>query len=231
MSQQDNQQAIWKEQVGKAAASYVEDGMVIGLGTGSTAFYLLRALAERLQAGLQIKGAVPSSQVTYDLAQQLGIPLTTLDAHPELDLYIDGADEIDPQIQLIKGAGGALLREKVVASCAQRFLVIADHSKLVKYLGERFPLPVEVIPFALTPVRRRLEALGVTVQVRQNSNGNVLTDNQNLILDCTFAQGISDPLWLDVQLHSMVGVVEHGLFLQMATQALIAGPQGLQVLP
>src|SRR5438874_11923927 len=152
------QQDSWKQLAGEAAAKLIEDGMVIGLGSGSTAVYLIYALARRIQAGLSIVGAVPTSKVTAELASDLGIPLTDLDTHPELDLDIDGADEIDGQLGLIKGGGGALLREKIVASAAQRFIVIGDATKQVTQLGLNMPLPIEVIPFAGVPVRRRLEA-------------------------------------------------------------------------
>src|SRR5438132_10720898 len=146
------QQDSWKQLAGEAAAKLIEDGMVIGLGSGSTAAYLIYALARRIQGGLSIVGAVPTSKVTGELASNLGIPLTDLDTHPELDLYIDGADEIDPQLRLIKGAGGALLREKIVASASHRFIVIGDITKSVPQLGKRFPVPVEDSPFAATPV-------------------------------------------------------------------------------
>src|SRR5437660_983722 len=160
MMQHEIQQDSWKQLAGEAAAKLIEDGMVIALGSGSTAAYLIYALARRIQAGLSIVGAFPTSKVTGELASNLGIPLTDLDTHPELDLDIDGADEIDSQLGLIKGGGGALLREKVVASAAQRFIVIADINKQVRQLGLKTPLPVETIPFAATPVRKRLEALG-----------------------------------------------------------------------
>lgn len=227
----DREQDTWKQNAALAAAKLVEDGMVIGLGTGTTSTHLIYALAERIQAGLQIVGAVATSQTTSFLANSLGIPMTDLDAHPELDLYIDGADEVDPQFRLVKGAGGALLREKVVASVSRRFTVIADVTKQVEILGTHAPVPVEVTPFATTPVRRRLEALGAHVQLRQINDGPFITENRNIILDCTFSQGIGNPAQLDAQLHSIVGVVETGLFLNMAQQVIIGGPAGIQLLP
>jgi ribose 5-phosphate isomerase A len=184
-----------------------------------------------LQAGLRIRGAVPTSQETARLATSLHIPLVTLEQYPLLDLALDGADEIDPQLNLIKGGGGALLREKIVATAARRFVVIGDTSKLVTRLGTHFALPVEVVPFALTPVRLRLEALGAQVQLRMHEQQPFLTDNQNIILDCRFPAGIADPLRLQTQIRSIVGVVEHGLFLGMAQQALIGSPDGLKTLP
>lgn len=221
----------YKQVVGGAAADLIEDGMVIGLGTGTTAAFLAQALAERLRQGLSIVGAVPTSQQTAQLAASLGIPLTSLEDYPELDLAIDGADEIDPQLNLIKGGGGALLREKIVAAAARRFVVIGDSSKLVPRLGLHVALPVEVIPFALHPVRRRLEALGARVQPRLHEGHLFMTDNQNAILDCRFPNGIADLLDVQGRIREIVGVVEHGLFLHMAQKALIAGPAGLITLP
>lgn len=219
---------VYKNMVGKAAAELIEDGMVIGLGTGSTATFLVQALALRLQAGLRIVGAVPTSQETAHLATSLDIPLVTLADYPVLDLAIDGADEIDPALNLIKGAGGALLREKVVATAARRFVVIGDSSKLVPHLGTHFALPVEVVPFALSLVRRHLETLGAEVQPRTHNEHLFVTDNQNYILDCRFPTGIAEPARLQASIRAIVGVVEHGLFLGIAQQALIAGPTGLQ---
>jgi ribose 5-phosphate isomerase A len=223
-------QDTWKYLAGAAAAQLVEDGMVIGIGSGSTAAQFIYALAHRINAGLKIVGAVPTSIATEQLASSLNIPLTDLDTHPELDLAIDGADEIDPQLNLIKGGGGALLREKIVASCSQRFVVIADVTKLVPKLNLTTPLPVEVIPFAVTPVRRRIEALGASVQERQLGPGVYHTDNGNVILDCTFPDGIPDPAEVLLHLRSIVGVVETGLFLHMAEQGIIGGPDGVKIL-
>jgi ribose 5-phosphate isomerase A len=227
MALHETQQDMWKRLVGEAAADLVEDGMLIGLGSGSTARAFIRALGQRIQAGLNIAGAVASSQASRDLAASFGILCADLDTYPDLDLYIDGADEIDPRLQLIKGAGGALLHEKVVATVSRNFIVIGDITKQVTQLGNRSPVPVETIPFALTSVRRRLEALGASVQLRQKNEVPFVTESHNFILDCTFPAGISDAPRLDAQLHSIVGVVETGLFLNMAQQALIAGPEGL----
>lgn len=221
----------YKQAAGSAGAGLIENGMVVGLGTGTTAAFLVRSLAERLRGGLRIAGAVPTSQATSQLAASLGIPLVSLERYPELDLAIDGADEIDPQLNLIKGAGGALLREKIVATAARRFVVIGDSSKLVPRLCTRFAVPVEIVPFALGPVRHRLEALGARVHLRMRANQPFLTDNQNYILDCQFPGGIVDPQALQGQIRAIVGVVEHGLFLGMARQALVAGPDGLVTLP
>src|SRR5579885_3574570 len=230
MMQHDIQRDTWKQLAGNAAAKLVEDGMVIGLGTGSTVAYLIYALAQRIHDGLRIVGAVPTSQATYELAQNLGIPLTDLNTHPTLDLCIDGADEIDSQLNLIKGGGGALLREKVVASVSRRFVVIADQTKKVPLLGSLSPVPVEVFPLPLTQLGQRLEALGATVQIRHLGEQIFVTDNHNNIFDCTFPNGIADPVALDAQMQSIVGVLETGLFLHMAQAAIIGGPNGVKVL-
>lgn len=224
-----NPQDTWKQMAGVAAAELIRDGMVVGLGTGSTANCFVQALALRIQQGLQIVGAVSSSQATQTLAASLGIPLTDLDTHPELDIYVDGADEIDPHLCLIKGAGGALLREKIVASAAQRFVVVADPTKRVEQLGHHYPLPVEVVPLAITLVSRKIALLGAQVKLRQIGATPFITDNHNLILDCTFPQGISNPVELDARLHSIVGLVETGLFINMASKVILGGPDGVQI--
>jgi ribose 5-phosphate isomerase A len=231
MSEHNIPQDTWKQLAGNAAAKFVEDGMVVGLGSGSTATFFIYALAQRIQSGLHIAGAVASSQASKDLAGNLGVPVSDLDTHPELDLYIDGADEIDPQLRLIKGGGGALLREKIVASASRRFIVIGDITKQVRQLGQHFPVPVEVVPFGATPVRKRLEALGASVQIRQLGGNTFITENGNIIMDCTFPNGISDPEDVNARMRSIVGVVETGLFLNMAKQAIIGGPNGVTLLP
>jgi ribose 5-phosphate isomerase A len=221
----------WKQLAATAAVKLAQDGMVVGLGTGSTAAFMISALAQRMQEGLRIVGAVASSQASKDLAAQLGIPLTDLDTHPELDLYIDGADEIDPQLRLLKGGGGALLREKILATSSKRFVVIADSSKRVSQLGQNFPVPVEIVPFALTPVRKRLEALEAVVSVRQRGDATFVTENGNIILDCAFPDAVANPEDVDARMQSIVGVVETGFFLHLAQQAIIGGPDGVTILP
>ena len=228
--QQESQQDAWKRMAGEEAIKYIESGMVIGIGSGSTAAMMVQALARRLRDGLSIAGAVPTSQATTQLALSLGIPLTDLDAHPELDLAIDGTDEIDSHLFLIKGGGGALLREKIVATASRRFLVIADSTKIVSKLGSKAPVPVETVPFAIAPVRRRLELLGARVQLRQRGGRTFITDNSNVILDCFFDNGIDDAPALERQMHSIVGLVETGLFLNMAERAIIGGASGVQVM-
>jgi ribose 5-phosphate isomerase A len=220
-----------KQMAGEEAVKYIENGMVIGIGTGSTAAYMIQALAQRLREGLTIVGAVPTSEATAQLASSLGIPLTDLDTHPELDLAIDGADEIDGQLRLIKGGGGALLREKIVAAASRRFIVIADTSKLVPQLGHTFPVPVETIPFARMPAHLQLQALGAQVQLRQRDGQVFHTDSGNIILDCFFPGGINDPQALHANIKSIVGVVETGLFLGMTERAIIGDAvSGIQVL-
>ncbi|MGH9514593.1 MAG: ribose-5-phosphate isomerase RpiA [Terriglobales bacterium] len=208
-----------KQIAARAAADLVEAGSIVGLGSGSTAAYAVRFLAERVRNGLKIVG-IPTSQQTQHLAEQLGIPLATLDAHPKIDIDIDGADEIDPQLNLIKGGGGAFLREKIVASVSRRFIVIGDSAKQVKRLG-KFPLPVEVVPFAQSLIKPQIEALGAKVSLRNYAYGNpYITDEGHHILDCTFGE-IVDPAALAEKLCHIPGVIEHGLFIGMAEMALI----------
>jgi ribose 5-phosphate isomerase A len=208
-----------KEETGRAAAKLVRDGDVVGLGTGSTAYFTVIALGERVKAGLKIIG-IPTSVKTGDLARSLGIPLTTLDEHPEIDITIDGADEIDPQLRMIKGGGGALLREKVVASASKKMVVVVDSAKAVAVLG-KFPLPVEVIAFARTVVEKKIVALGGAPKLRTKPDGSAyITDNGNWILDCGFGQ-IVDPPALALALSNVPGIVEHGLFIGLASLALV----------
>jgi ribose 5-phosphate isomerase A len=208
-----------KEAAGRAGVKLVRDGDIVGLGTGSTAAYAVRFLGERVQAGLKIRG-IPTSIHTQQLAAGLGITLATLDEFQSIDITIDGADEVDPQLRLIKGGGGALLREKIVASATRKLVIIADSSKQVAMLG-KFPVPVEVIKFAETLVAKKIAALGATVAVRGAAAGKpFITDEGNHILDCNFGQ-IPDPPALARELESIPGVVEHGLFIGMASVALI----------
>ena len=208
-----------KELAGRAAAKLVHDGDVVGLGTGSTAYFAVIALGERVKAGLKMVG-IPTSVATADLAKKVGVPLTTLDDHPAIDITIDGADEIDPHLNLIKGGGGALLREKIIASASKKMVVISDSSKLVPTLG-KFPLPVEIIAFARAVVENKIKSLGATVKLRTRPDGaTYLTDNGNPILDCTFGK-IADPPALARILSDTPGVVEHGLFIGLASVALV----------
>src|SRR5271170_4107549 len=208
-----------KELTGRAAAQMVRDGEVVGLGTGSTAYFTVIALGERVKAGLKIIG-ISTSVHTGDLARGIGIRLTTLDEHPEIDITIDGADEVNPQLQLIKGGGGALTREKVIATASKKMVVVADSSKVVPVLG-KFPLPVEVIAFARAVVERKIVSLGGSPKLRVKTDGSpYLTDNGNQILDCSFGQ-IVDPPALALTLSDTPGIVEHGLFIGLAKLALV----------
>jgi ribose 5-phosphate isomerase A len=205
----------YKQQAAEHALQYVENGMVLGLGTGSTARHMLLGLAARLRDGrLRDIAGVPSSHATAALAQELGIPLVTLDQRPQLDLVLDSADEIDPSLELIKGLGGALLHEKIVAASARRMIVIGDETKLVSQLGTHAPLPVEIIPFGMPLCARRLAELGAIPTLRRAPDGAPFcTDEGNTILDCRFA-AIADPLALGAAIDAIPGVVEHGLFLR-----------------
>jgi len=208
-----------KELAGRAAAKLVKDGDVVGLGTGSTAYFAVLALGERVKSGLKVVG-IPTSNKTAELARSVGIPLTTLDEHPVIDIDIDGADEIGPHLNLIKGGGGALLREKVIAAASKKVVIIADSGKLVPTLG-KFPLPVEIIAFARAVVEKRIAALGATPRLRTRPDGSTyLTDNGNPILDCSFGK-IEDPAALARTLSDMPGAVEHGLFIGLARLVLV----------
>jgi ribose 5-phosphate isomerase A len=215
----------------EAAVDEIKPGMKLGLGTGRTAEHFLRLLAARIRAGLDVVG-VPTSERADKLARELNIPLTTLDEEPELDLDVDGADEIDPELRLIKGGGGALLREKVVAAASKRMLVIADDAKLVKTLGA-FPLPIEIVPFGVTATRRAIERaakellLTGAMTLRRNGSDPFVTDSGHYILDASFGR-IPDPEALARALEATPGVVDHGLFLGLATAAIIGRSNGVE---
>jgi ribose 5-phosphate isomerase A len=209
-----------KEAAARASLQFVHAGQVLGLGTGTTAAHFITLLGEKVKAGLKIRG-IPTSERSRQHAASLGIPLTTLDECQTIDVTVDGADEFDPQLRLIKGGGGALLREKIVASATTQLVIVADASKRVSTLG-KFPLPVEVIKFARALVAKKIAALGADVQLRLQPSGEpYLTDENNYILDCRFGQ-IPDPDALARQLSQMPGVVEHGLFIGMASIVLVA---------
>jgi ribose 5-phosphate isomerase A len=209
-----------KEAAARASLGFIRDGQVVGLGTGSTAACFIRLLGEQVKNGLRVRG-IPTSVRSRDLALRLGIPLTTLDECQEIDVTVDGADEVDPELRLIKGGGGALLREKIVASATKRLIIVADATKRVAVLG-KFPLPVEVIQFARALVTKRIAAFGAQVTVRLEGSGEpYVTDEKNHILDCSFGQ-IPDADDLARRLSDMPGVVEHGLFIGMASTVLVA---------
>jgi len=216
------------------AVEFVQSGMRLGLGTGSTAKHFVELLAERVRAGLDVV-AVPTSEATRALADQLGVTLTTLDATPELDLTVDGAVEIAPDLTLIKGGGGALLREKVVASASARMIVIADESKWVSTLGS-FPLPIEIVPFGATVTRRAVEEAAANAgcpgrtSLRKAPDGHAfVTDGGHWLLDVQL-QRIPDPKDLAARLATIPGVMEHGLFIGLARAAIIAGADGVRVI-
>ncbi len=224
----------WKAQAAERALEFVEGGMKVGLGTGSTAAKFIDLLGARAKAGLGIV-AVPTSEATRVHAERLGIPLTTLDEVPFLDLTVDGADELDDELRLIKGGGGALLREKIVATASERMIVIADASKRVATLG-KYPLPIEVIPFGLRATQHMIEALAGEagcegeIKLRLAADGKpFLSDSGNYILDCAFGR-IPDPEALDEGLKLVPGVVENGLFLGIADPPINAGPDGIEVI-
>lgn len=219
-----------KRAAGRRAALLVEDGMRLGIGTGSTAAHFIAALGERLRAGLSVVG-VPTSESTRRACEAQAIPLATLDGGGPLDLTVDGADELDGRLRLIKGGGGALLREKIVASASRRMVVIADAAKRVETLG-CFPLPIEVVPFGLGATRRLTEAAlsragcAGAIRLRSAANGEPFaTDGGHLILDADLGR-IPDPEALAAHLAAVPGIVEHGLFLGLATGAIVAVPGG-----
>jgi ribose 5-phosphate isomerase A len=221
-----------KDSAARAALELVEDGMLLGLGTGSTAACFVDALGEKVAEGLVVL-CVPTSEVTRAQATRLNIPLTTLDQTPQLDLTVDGADEIDDQLRLIKGGGGALLREKIVATASNRMAVIADAGKMVETLG-RFPLPVEVVPFGFASTMRMIEAMtaqaGCEGEIRQRQKKDgapFITDQGNYIVDCALGV-IAEPEVLAFALKRIPGVVEHGLFLGVADLAIVASKDGVE---
>ena len=219
-----------KREAAERAVAFVRSGMVVGLGTGSTAVWAVRRIGALLADGqLQRIVGIPTAEVTAREAERCGVPLGSLDDYPSVDVTIDGADEIDPALNLIKGLGGALLREKIVAAASRRLVIVADESKRVTQLATRAPVPVEVIRFARRPVAGYLASLGARVVERQRDGRPFITDEGNVILDCHFA-GLGDPREMARLIRAQPGVVEHGLFLGMATEAVVAGAGGVVVL-
>jgi ribose 5-phosphate isomerase A len=216
-----------KRQAAERAVELVEDGMVLGLGTGSTARFALEALARRRQRGeLGDIVGIPTSVATQQAAERLGVPLTTLEDHPGIDLTLDGADEVDPSLDLIKGLGGALLWEKIVASASGRLVILVDETKLVDRLGQKAPLPVEVVPFGWTTHVDAVRALGGEPTLRSHNGQPFRTDGGHYILDCRFPDGIADPQAVEDGLRARVGVVETGLFLGLATTVVVGTEDG-----
>jgi ribose 5-phosphate isomerase A len=220
-----------KRATGNRAAEFVQSGMVVGLGSGSTARYATLRIAEKLRANeLHDLIAIPTSEATAELARQGGIPLTTLEEHPAIDLTIDGADEVDPQFNLIKGLGGAQLREKIVAYASKCEIIVVDSSKLVQTLGSLAPVPVEVIRFGWRSTMTALERTGGVATLRLAAGVPFITDEGNYILDCRYTPFIKDPASLAATIKTIPGVVEHGLFLGMVQQVVVASPEGVRVL-
>lgn len=201
-----------KQVVGEKAANYINDGMVVGLGTGSTVFYTIQKLGQLIKEGLSIKG-IPTSGATEKLAREAGIPLTTFSEINNIDIAIDGADEIDPSLNLIKGGGGALLREKIIARTAKKFIVIADSTKNVNRLGSSFRLPVEVVPFGIEMTEKHIRELGFISDLRMNGNTFYKTDNGNFILDCHLDKNFN-PKKVEIDLNNIPGVVEMDCLLE-----------------
>ena len=217
-----------KRKAADAALTYVKPGMVLGLGTGSTARFFLEGVARLVREGVDLKG-VPTSFATADAAKELGIPLTSLEERPSVDLCVDGADEVDPKLDLIKGLGGALFREKIVAAASKRFIVIVDSSKLVPRLGTKAPVPVEVHPFGWKTAAAALEGLGATVELRRRDSETVRTDNGNNLLDARFGP-IKAPSKLAARIGAIPGVIGHGLFIGMADAVVVASDEGVRTL-
>lgn len=216
-----------KRMAGEAALQYIRDGDLVGLGTGSTVKYFLLALGEKVKAGFRVKG-IPTSLETSRLANDLHIPLLPYEDKWKLDIAVDGADQVDPKFQLIKGGGGALLREKIVASAARQFIVIVDQAKCVSFLGKPMPVPVEVVPFGWPNAQRKIRDLGWPSHLRKKNNQAFKTDEGNVILDVEIGR-IEDPAILEIQLNGIPGVVENGLFVDMTSQIIIGSTNGVEI--
>jgi ribose 5-phosphate isomerase A len=221
----------WKRTAAEKAAEDVKDGMIVGLGSGTTAAHVVNALGRRVKAGLRIIG-IPTSEQTAAHATQLGIPISTLGEHPVIDLTIDGADEVEiGTLHLIKGHGGALLREKIVAIASNAMSIVVDETKIVERLGSHFAVPVEVVSFGWQSTAERLRKTKALPELRRNDDGKpFVSDGGNSILDCKFPEAIESASALDVALNNIVGVVEHGLFLNIASKVFIGGVDGVRML-
>ncbi len=220
-----------KKIAGEKAVEFVESGMVVGLGFGSTAIHALRLIGELIRRG-ELEGirAIPTAELIAEEARRAEIPLTSLEDHPRIDVTIDGADEVDPELNLIKGGGGALLREKIVAQAAALNIIVVDERKLSPVLGTNFDLPVEIIPFGRRPLEAYLRSLGAEPKLRTKTEGTpFVTDSGNFILDCHFGP-IVDSYALSAELESRAGIVEHGLFLDLASEVIIAAGDGIRSL-
>jgi ribose 5-phosphate isomerase A len=210
-----------KKLAGEKAIEYITDGMIVGLGTGSTTQFFIKKIGEEIKKGLDIK-CIPTSLSTEKLAQDLEIPLSCLSKHQIIDITIDGADQVDPDLNLIKGGGGALLREKIVASCSKKVIIVVDESKMVKKLS--YPLPVEVLPFGWKSTRKKLERLGLVASLRINKK-TFVTDNNNFIIDCRYQQVTEE---LETKINMIPGVIEHGFFRNMVNEVVIGTKKGIK---
>jgi len=231
MTDMTNDRDALKKTAAEKAVEYVESGMVVGLGYGSTAIHALRLIGELIRQG-ELEGiqAIPTADFIAEEARKAEIPLTSLEEHPRIDVTIDGADEVDPNLNLIKGGGGALLREKIVAQATLFEIIVVDEQKLSPALGTNFDLPIEIIPFGMRPVEEYLRSLGAEPTLRVQRDGEpFITDNGNHIIDCRFGI-IDDPYALSAQLKSRAGIVEHGLFLDLASEVIIAAGDGIRSL-
>ncbi len=217
-----------KEMAAREAVKYVDDDMVVGLGSGTTATIAIQLLGEKVKGGLHIIG-IPTSKESERVAEEAGIPIGELRAHPPVDLTIDGADEVDPDLNLIKGLGGALVREKIVASHSNLEIIVVDDKKMVERLGQRAPIPVEILRFAHEATINRLEKLGCVCKIRVRNDQQFVTDNGNLIVDCRF-QSIEDPPKLEAAINAIPGVVDNGLFIGMADKVIVASDDGIRIL-
>ncbi len=219
---------LYKKQAAEKAVAFLESGMIVGLGSGRTAGFALKRIAELLKNGtLKNIRAIPSSKVTQKKARRLDIPLTDFSGHSQIDITIDGADEVDPQLNLIKGGGGALLREKILVQSSKRVIIIVDETKLSRSLGTKWPVPVEVLPFAWPVEFRYLKSLGAAVTLRKDKKGEIyLTDQKNYILDIRLG-AMKHPDEIATRLNQRAGILEHGLFLEMVSDIIVAGKKGI----
>jgi ribose 5-phosphate isomerase A len=217
-----------KEMAAREAVKYVEDDMVVGLGSGTTATIVIKLLGEKVKEGMTIIG-IPTSKESEKIAESVGIPIGELRAHPPVDLTIDGADEVDPNLNLIKGLGGALVREKIVASHSNLEVIVVDDAKMVERLGQKAPVPVEILRFAHEATIGRLEKLGCVCKMRLRHDSPFVTDNGNLIVDCRL-QDIEDPQKLESAINMIPGVVDNGLFVGMADKVIVATNEGIKIL-
>lgn len=217
-----------KRQASITALDAVQDGMIVGLGSGSTAAYFIRELGVRVQRGLRVQG-IPSSEDSRRLASNVGVPLTTLRDQPVIDVTVDGADEVSDSLDLLKGRGGALVREKIVAHASRYVIIIVDESKLTGLLGQKFPIPVEVIPFAVDVVKAQLERWGGEAEIRHIDAKPFISDNGNLVLDWAYGR-VDDPAGMEKRLKTLTGVVDSGIFTNVANLVIAATPSGIRKL-